>query len=144
MSSQFSLRAAAVPDSLELIHGLLEDVWEGEPGIEPMDRIRFETALIEVASNIIEHSRPAGTDPVRFVLAVECEPERLYAEFTDNARHAGIDLTAAEMPDDDMSGSGRGLALAKVALDQFSYAKEDDGNRWTLLCRRRSAAAAAH
>lgn len=143
MSSQFGLRAAAVPESLELIHELLEEVWVGEPGIEPMDRIRFETALIEVASNIIEHSQPASTDPVRFVLAVECEPERLYAEFTDNARPAGIDLGAAELPDD-MSGSGRGLALAKVALDQFSYAKEDKGNRWTLLCRRKSAATATH
>lgn len=139
MSRQFNLRAAAVPESLELIHGLLEDVWEGEPGIEPMDRIRFETALIEVASNIIEHSEPAGTDPVRFALAVECEPERLYAEFTDNAKPAGIDLSAAELPED-MSGSGRGLALAKVALDQFSYAKEYGGNRWTLLCRRKSTA----
>lgn len=139
MGSRFSLRAAAVPDSLELIHDLLQELWEGEPGIELMDRIRFETALVEVASNIIEHSRPAGTHPVRFVLAVECEPERLFAEFTDNARPAGIDLSGAELPDD-LSASGRGLALAKVALDQFSYAKEDDGNRWTLLCRRKSAA----
>ncbi|MBT2597612.1 ATP-binding protein [Arthrobacter sp. ISL-72] len=141
MSSRFSVRAAAVPESLELIHELLEDVWKAEPGIEFLDRIRFETALIEVASNIIEHSRPAGTDPVRFVLAVECEPKRLFAEFTDNARPAGIDLSGAELPDG-MSASGRGLALAKVALDQFSYAKEDAGNRWTLLCRRNSAAAA--
>jgi serine/threonine-protein kinase RsbW len=141
MGREFSLRAAAVPESLELIHDLLQELWEGEPGIDLMDRIRFETALIEVASNIIEHSRPAGTDPVRLVLAVECAPERLYAEFTDNARPAGIDLSVAELPDD-LSTSGRGLALAKVALDQFSSAKEDDGNRWTLLCRRKSAAAA--
>ncbi|WP_256812083.1 ATP-binding protein, partial [Pseudomonas siliginis] len=70
-----------------------------------------------------------------------CEPERLFAEFTDNAKPAGIDLSGAEFPDD-MSASGRGLALAKVALDQFSYAKEDGGNRWTLLCRRKSTAAA--
>jgi serine/threonine-protein kinase RsbW len=141
MSSEFSLGAAAVPESLELIHELLEKVWEGEPGIDLMDRIRFETALIEVASNIIEHSQPAGSDPVRLVLVVECEPERLFAEFTDNAKPAGIDLAAAEFPDDTY-GSGRGLALAKVALDHFSYAKEDSGNRWTLLCRRRSAAPA--
>jgi len=32
--------------------------------------------------------------------------------------------------------------VAKVALDQFSYAKEDAGNRWTFLCRRIPAAAA--
>jgi hypothetical protein len=50
-------------------------------------------------------------------------------------------LSGAELPDD-LSASGRGLALAKVALDQFSYAKEDDGNRWTLLCRRKSEATA--
>ncbi|MEV7133330.1 ATP-binding protein [Arthrobacter sp. NPDC093128] len=141
MGRRFSLRAAAVPDSLELVHDLLGELWEGEPGIELMDRIRFETALIEVASNIIEHSRPAGDDSVRFVLTLECEPERLYAEFTDNARPAGIDLSRAELPGD-LSASGRGLALAKVALDQFSYAKEDDGNRWTLLCRRKSEATA--
>jgi serine/threonine-protein kinase RsbW len=142
MGGRLSLRAAAVPESVELVHDLLGELWEGEPGIELMDRIRFETALIEVASNIIEHSRPAGADPVRFVLAVECEPERLYAEFMDNARPAGIDLSRAELPDD-LLASGRGLALAKVALDQFSYAKEDGGNRWTLLCRRKSEATAS-
>jgi serine/threonine-protein kinase RsbW len=138
MSRHFTLRAAGVPESLELVHELLEQMWESEPGIELMDRIRFETALIEVASNIIEHSRPASTDPIRFLLELECSPQRLYAEFNDNAKPAGIDLAATTLPAD-MSPSGRGLALAKVALDEFSYAKLDAGNRWTLLCRRTKA-----
>lgn len=135
MSRHFTLRAAGVPESLELIHDLLEQVWESESGIHLMDRIRFETAVIEVASNIIEHSRPASTDPIRFLLNLECSPQRLYAEFQDNAKPAGVNLSVATLPDD-MASTGRGLALAKVALDEFSYAKQDSGNRWTLLCKR--------
>ena len=139
--SRFSLRADGVPESLELVHELLEKVWESEAGIDLMARIRFETALIEVASNIIEHSRPAASDPIQFELELECSPERLYAEFHDNAKPAGIDLSATPPPEDlsslgKISSSGRGLALAKVALDEFSYAKLDAGNKWTLLCKR--------
>ena len=139
--SRFSLRADGVPESLELVHELLEKVWESEAGIDLMARIRFETALIEVASNIIEHSRPAASDPIQFELELECSPERLYAEFHDNAKPAGIDLSATPPPEDlssleNISSSGRGLALAKVALDEFSYAKLDAGNKWTLLCKR--------
>lgn len=139
--SRFSLRADGVPESLELVHELLETVWESEAGIDLMQRIRFETALIEVASNIIEHSRPGASDPIQFELELECSPERLYAEFHDNAQPAGIDLSATPPPEDlssleNISSSGRGLALAKVALDEFSYAKLDAGNKWTLLCKR--------
>lgn len=142
MSRHFTLQAEGVPESLELIHELLEDLWSSEPGIELMDRIRFETALIEVASNIIEHSRPAETDPVRFLLDLECSPQRLYAELTDNAKPIGVNLAAATLPED-MASSGRGLALAKVALDEFSYKNQQGGNRWTLLCRRTAAAGSA-
>ena len=116
-------------------------MWESEPGIELMDRIRFETAIIEVASNIIEHSRPASTDPVRLLLDLECSPHRLYAEFNDNAKPAGVNLDVATLPED-ASSSGRGLALAKVALDEFSYSKQRGGNRWTLLCRRTTSGTA--
>ena len=142
--SRFSLRADGVPESLELVHDLLEQVWESEAGIELMERIRFETALIEVASNIIEHSKPADSDPIRFRLELECSPERLYAEFHDNAKPAGIDLSAAPPPEElssleNISSSGRGLALAKVALDEFSYAKLNPGNKWTLLCKRNAS-----
>jgi serine/threonine-protein kinase RsbW len=142
--SRFSLRADGVPESLELVHELLDQVWESDAGIELMERIRFETALIEVASNIIEHSRPAASDPIRFRLELECSPERLYAEFHDNAKPAGIDLSAAPPPEDlssldNISSSGRGLALAKVALDEFSYAKLDSGNKWTLMCKRNAS-----
>jgi serine/threonine-protein kinase RsbW len=142
--SRFSLRADGVPESLELVHELLDKVWESEAGIDLMERIRFETALIEVASNIIEHSRPVASDPIQFELELECSPERLYAEFHDNAKPAGIDLSAAPPPEDlssveNISSSGRGLALAKVALDEFSYAKLDAGNKWTLMCKRNAS-----
>ena len=142
--SRFSLRADGVPESLELVHDLLDEVWESEAGIGLMERIRFETALIEVASNIIEHSKPASSDPIRFRLELECSPERLYAEFHDNAKPAGIDLSAAPLQEDlssldNISSTGRGLALAKVALDEFSYAKLVAGNKWTLMCKRNAS-----
>lgn len=142
--SRFSLRADGVPESLELVHDLLDEVWESEAGIDLMERIRFETALIEVASNIIEHSKPASSDPIRFRLELECSPERLYAEFHDNAKPAGIDLSAAPLSEDlssldNISSTGRGLALAKVALDEFSYAKLVSGNKWTLMCKRNAS-----
>ncbi|MBT1004434.1 ATP-binding protein [Paenarthrobacter sp. DKR-5] len=141
MESRFELESAAEPQSLDAIHQLLQKVWDSAPGIDLMDRIRFETAVIEVASNIIEHSTPAEHGTVRFTLEVQNTPDLLQAEFQDDARAAGVDPGAAVMPDE-LAESGRGLALAKVALDQFGYARDAGRNRWTLLCRlkRRSGA----
>ena len=40
------------------------------------------------------------------------------------------------MPDTD-SENGRGLALARVALDDLEYERVDDHNEWTMVRRRR-------
>ena len=40
------------------------------------------------------------------------------------------------MPDTD-SEDGRGLAIARVALDDLVYQRVDDHNEWTMVRRRR-------
>jgi serine/threonine-protein kinase RsbW len=135
MAMGYELKDAAEPQSLDRIHDLLQRMWDEDPAVDLMDRIRFETAVIEVASNIIEHGTAATAEPIQFRLELENTGERLCAQFQDNARPAGVDLSSAAMPAD-MSESGRGLALAKVALDQFAYERDGSSNRWTLVCRR--------
>lgn len=133
---QVRLVAPALPASLEEVHALLDALAQRCPDITARERIRFETALVEVASNVIEHALPRPpADHVTVTVVLRCDEGSLTAELLDDALPAGVDLTAAEMPDEDAE-SGRGLALALTLCDELRLEQEGDGNRWTVVCRR--------
>jgi len=44
------------PDDVDTVHDLLAVVWDGAPTVSAGDRMRFETALIELASNVMRHA----------------------------------------------------------------------------------------
>lgn len=123
------LHACADPDCLGKVHCLLEDMWAGSPDVSEVDRAMFETAVIEIAANIVQHSTAEG--PVNCNLTLEVYPERLDAHFRDDGLTAAVNLDTAAMPDA-LTESGRGLALAKAAVDTLSYERTNGTNHWTL------------
>ena len=44
-------------DGVSAVHEALEELWAETPGIASWDRMSFETALIELTSNIVQHAR---------------------------------------------------------------------------------------
>jgi serine/threonine-protein kinase RsbW len=104
------------------------------------DRIRFETAVIEVLGNIVEHAYELDAAPAdalrRFDVSLSATSDELVARFGDNGIPMAIDLSEVTMPGVDAE-SGRGLALAVAALDDLSYERVDGRNLWRLTCRRR-------
>jgi serine/threonine-protein kinase RsbW len=128
-----SLVAPAEPASLELVHDLLEALWldVGDVGLE--DRLRFETAVTEIAGNIVLHA-PDGR-PLDFTLHVSASPDRVEARFQDAGRRADVDLSAARLPDD-LAESGRGLALALAAVDDLQYRRDGAVNCWRVVRKR--------
>jgi serine/threonine-protein kinase RsbW len=137
----------ARPESLELVHPVLEQLW-AVYDVPALDRMRFETAVVEIFANIVEHafrsdppdapdgpdSPDAAVDGRRLELVVAVGPEELVATFTDNGLPVELDLSEVTLPDAEAE-SGRGLAMALAAVDELHYERRDGRNRWRLACR---------
>ncbi len=131
------LTAPARPGSIESVHELIASLWTQRPELSATDRIRFEAAVIEVASNIVKHTTVAvgGGPEVIIELTLVARPDRITAQFRDDGNAANVDLGIAEFPDE-TSENGRGLALARAMTDAASYERSGSRNIWTLICLR--------
>jgi len=130
------LRLPAVPASLDAVHDLVEQLWSGQAGVALAERTRFETAVAEVAGNIIEHAVPvAGAGQVWLTFTADAGPDGVRGEFTDDGRPVEVELDGVQMPGADAE-DGRGLALTRLLCDELRYERVAGTNRWTLVCRR--------
>jgi serine/threonine-protein kinase RsbW len=137
---RIELSVPARPASLDLVHTAVAQLWDGHDSIGPVDRIRFETAVVEIFANIVEHAfrtDPALPDELtrRLRLSLAVTDELVTARFSDNGLPAELDLSTITLPDDD-ADSGRGLAMAVAALDDLQYERVAGRNHWSLVCRR--------
>ena len=134
MTGDYLLEGLAVPETLDLLHDLLERVRREHPELDAGDLMMFETAVIEVAGNVVEHGRPAGSVTWAFRLAVR--PDRLEAQLSDSGEEYPGGTWGTSMPADLLQEDGRGLALATAVLDSLQYERSDAANHWTMLRRR--------
>ena len=131
------LRVPATPASLDDVLDLVQELWTCLGEVAGPDRIRFETAVAEVAGNILEHSRAAaGSDGVTVSVRAAADENRLWATLVDDGQALDVDLDAARMPGPDAE-DGRGLALARSLSDTLTYERSATANCWTVVCRRR-------
>lgn len=128
--ARYVLDALAVPASINELHALLAQAGEENPGVTPADLMMFETAVIEIAANVVKHGRPEGEVTYQFRLMVR--EDRLEACLSDSGVEP-CDLPADAGLPDDMSEQGRGLALAEAALDQLVYQRHEDRNVWRMV-----------
>ncbi|UKF24389.1 MULTISPECIES: ATP-binding protein [Clavibacter] len=125
----------AVDESLAAVHAVIAAVWDQASDVSDEERMLFETAVVEIAGNVVEHGVSVGERagyPVTFTMTVICQHDRIVALFEDDGKPAVVDLTRVSMPDD-LSESGRGLALAQAVLDDLTYERTDGSNRWRLV-----------
>ncbi len=127
--------AAAGPEVLDAVHDVLELAWARHPGVTAADRMGLETAVIEVAANIVEHASPGRRVEIAF--EVDVEPGRIRAAFTDTGVPFDGDIDAAELPADELSERGRGLALARALVDELAYERAGPTNHWRVVLVRR-------
>ena len=123
----------AEAECLDAIHDLVDRLWQAEPGVTDTDQMMFTTAVLEVANNIVSHNR--SRPGVSISLGLTADPTALRAEFCDDGSPAVVDLENTALPED-FAESGRGLALARMALDELGYERTKDVNRWRLARHR--------
>jgi serine/threonine-protein kinase RsbW len=134
MTGEYALEGLAVPESLNLLHDLLDRVSREHPDIDSADLMLFETAVIEVAGNVVEHGEPQGT--VTWAFRIEIQPDRLEARLSDSGEEYPGGTWGIQMPADPLQENGRGLALATAVLDSLTYDRRDDVNHWTMVRNR--------
>jgi serine/threonine-protein kinase RsbW len=132
MPGDYALNAFAIPESLELLHDLFEGVAADHPGVPARELSLIETAVIEIAGNVIEHGRPPGR--VEWHLRLQLTEGRLLATLTDTSTRTAPDPADAVAPGP-LAESGRGLALARAAVDELTYDRVGECNSWTMIRR---------
>lgn len=126
--AHYELSGFAIPEGLEELHAMLQRVSAEHPVADPTAFMLFETAVTEIANNVIEHGRPQGE--VRWRFSIDVTEDRLEATLSDSGQIFTGSLDA-EMPDAFAEG-GRGLALARSMVDELTYERADGENLWHL------------
>lgn len=131
------LSAPATPEMMHMVHAVLEQLWVNHEDVSMVDRMRFETAVIEILGNIVEHAyeMEAGDSERRFDVRLTATDSALVASFGDDGMPNTIDLSDIVMPDEEAE-SGRGLALAMAAVDELTYDRSAGRNHWRITCLR--------
>lgn len=125
-----TLETGAEPACLPRVHRLVDDLAQRLPDLADSDRRQFETAVVEVAGNIVEH----GGVGVRLQLRVNAYRDRLEACFCDTGCRPELQ-SPPEMPHA-LAEAGRGLALAAAVVDELVYERAGSTNHWRVVQRR--------
>jgi serine/threonine-protein kinase RsbW len=126
-----SFRGRAADEAIESVHNDLDSLWLDVPFVGDMDQMTFTTAVIESASNIVQHAEPVGHDPVELGVDIEVQPALLQARVSAyNAKPPFGPMTPGS-PDVEAE-SGRGLALIEALVTTVTFERQDGTNTWVL------------
>jgi len=127
-----SVEASTDPASLEDVHTLLQRFWSSGPNVDDVWRMMFETAVAEVAANILEHSR-REREARLLRLSLRAFGDRVEAWLQDDGLSVDVSLDAP-LPHESAK-RGRGVAIVRKMVDEFSYARIEGMNRWLIVKR---------
>lgn len=132
MSSTFELEVSVPPHDVDAVQDMLVDAWNTLPPLADDERMRFELALVELASNVIRHADPGSG--VSCTLRIDNLGDRIQATLVDSGKPGDVSIRAAEMPDE-LSESGRGIPLIRALVDELDYGHDAGVNRWYIMRR---------
>ena len=120
-------------DDINTVHDYIARVWAEHDDLDEMDRLRFETAIIELAANVIQHGDNGNGVSAEVVITVD--DEVIHGRITDSSEAGRVELALRDMPDE-MAESGRGIAFIQRLVDVLHYERRADENVWMIEKRR--------
>lgn len=133
-----TVRLSTPPGDVNTVHDFLADLWPEAHGVSDVDRISVETALIELAANVMQHADSDGSGlACEFTIVIS--DEAINMTVRDTGEPGEIQLVGAEMPELEAE-SGRGLALITALVDHVAYSQDDGHNVWRLSRARTTGA----
>ncbi|MDQ0754256.1 ATP-binding protein [Arthrobacter sp. B3I4] len=127
-----TLRQTAEPAAIDAVHEELDGLWDDASFVPELDRMTFATAVIEAASNVVQHAVPETATPVELGVDISATSVRLEALVSAFGAACPDPLDGdAPMPDGEAE-SGRGLALIRALVTTVTFKRQDGTNTWTL------------
>lgn len=145
-----AISGPAQPALLDRLHAFLAQFWAALKGLAlhlpEEQRHRFDTAVIEIAGNVIRYAYAQG-NPGPLELILHAYQGYIEAIFTDRGvryepqdTHTPAMSSIADLEGDedqaitDLPEGGFGLALVRMTVDHLEYERTPDGqNRWILI-----------
>lgn len=124
-------RGPATETAIESIHNDLDSLWSDAPFVQDLDQMTFTTAVIESASNVVQHTEPLGQEPVELGVDIEIRPTALQARVSAHNAKPPAGPMQPLSPDQDAE-SGRGLALIHALVTTVTFKQQDSTNTWIL------------
>lgn len=126
-----SFRGLSTADAIDSVHDELDGLWNDAPFVQDVDQMTFTTAVIEAASNIVQHAEPATARPLELGVDISVQSTLLRARVSAFYAKPPFGPMDPGTPDDD-SESGRGLALIQALVTTVTFQRQDGTNTWIL------------
>ena len=142
----------ATVQHLDTLHAALDRFWAAIALVPPGEgngtdparvgattRHQVSIAVAEVGANIADHGHPTGAAAGTMRLRLRLYRNRIEVIFTDRGlAYVEQPRDATAVADDplDLPERGRGMVLARIALDELHYRRTASGtNHWRLVKR---------
>jgi anti-sigma regulatory factor (Ser/Thr protein kinase) len=143
--AEISTTVPAMPAQLAEVHVALQRFWvefervHGAP-LAAGPRAQVETAVGELASNIVRHAYGATGLSGEMTLTLCGYGDRVEGTFRDvGAAYTGPPPSALSMPDPlelpELPEGGFGLRLTRAAVDELTYTRAAGTNCWRFVRR---------
>ncbi|PSL37401.1 serine/threonine-protein kinase RsbW [Labedella gwakjiensis] len=136
--TEFVSDLTSPPDTVDEVHSLLECMWEAEPLVSAGVRMRFETALIELATNVVQHADRGNG--VAWTVRIASSETSLTAEIVDSNPSEGFTPSVRRSMPPDLAEEGRGLALVHLLVDSATFDATEHGGVWRIRLSRAMSA----
>ena len=131
-----SRQRLATAETVEALHEDFEALWTKADFVPDLDRMAFSTAVIEAATNVVQHAVPASETPLQLGVEITIRSRRLEARISEiGAAPSSPGITNPQGHDvDPEAESGRGLDLIHALVSTVTFERHGEDNVW-VLCR---------
>ncbi|MFF0991385.1 ATP-binding protein [Kocuria nitroreducens] len=127
-----SRRGPARAETVEAVHQDLDSLWAEADFVPETDRMAFTLAVLEAATNVVDHAEPATEAAVELEVDVTAAPCRLQAKVYEIGA-APVDLDLEAIPEaEELAESGRGIALIQALVSTVVFERHGADNVWEL------------